>query len=108
MALSRNTFRHSFGANDTAARNSTSTKIPAIRPEWVLPSWLSMRSVNFGELERIAEDSIERPADCPDLLQFAERLVDLWTAGAKQQGELALRHSEIQRQPLPRHRLAIP
>src|SRR5438552_17906006 len=59
-----------------------------------------MRSVNFGEFERIAEDSIEGPADRPDLLELTERLIDLGTAGAKQQCKLALRHSEVQRQPL--------
>src|SRR5882724_4697319 len=106
-ALSRNTLRHSFGASDTAARNSASARIPAIRPEWVLPSRLSMRPVNFGELDRIAEDAIERPADRPYFLQLAERLVDLGTAGAEQKRELALRHADIERQPLSGRRLAI-
>src|SRR5436190_24051676 len=83
-ARSRNTLRHSFGANHTAPRNSSSARNPAIRPEWVLPNRLSMRPVDFGEFERIAEDAIERPADRSDLLQLAERFVDLGTAGAEQ------------------------
>src|SRR4051794_25353578 len=106
-AFSRNTLRHSLGINEIAATNSTSARIPAITPEWVLPIWLSMRSVDFGELERVAEDSIQRPADRSNLFQLAERLIDLGTAGAKQQCQLALRHAQFQRQSLSRRRLAI-
>src|ERR1700704_795587 len=66
-----------------------------------------MSPVDFGELLRIAENAIERPADRANLLQLAERFVDLGTAGTEQQGKLALRHTEIQRQALTRHRFAI-
>src|SRR4029079_12161630 len=104
-ALSRNTFRQSPGISAIAARNSTSARIPAIRTGCVLPNRLSMRAVNFRQPVRTAEDAIERPADRPDLLQPAERLVDLWTAGAEQQGKFALRHSKIQRQAVPPGRL---
>src|SRR3954453_16245250 len=99
--------RHSLGASDAATTNSTDATVPAIRPGWVLPNRLSMRPVNFGELGRIAEDAIERPADRSRLLQLAERLVDLGAAGAEQQREFALRHADIQRQPLSGRRLAI-